>query len=364
MLNPLAEQSAIESEKSSKYQMLRRWSTPTVSNYGINRLYEQSDKRMWFHRCPHCGYEQVLDYDKNIKLLNPDGVDREGRVVLPGTYEFVCQKCGKPLDRWYGGHWEATAPASGRVHGYRISQMDAIWVSADSLKEAEMRAPSKQFFYNYTLGYPYQDKSIAFHDEDVLDHIDHNYKRPLTRNGYKLVATGIDWGAEYHHVVTLGMRPNGEIDLMNLTRVPKSTGVEHIEEDLRAVVQVLRQYEPDIILPDRGYSGNYVDLLAKAFGQEHVFGVVVRSALSNGDPSAHFNESDGTVTIDKLTQNVITMGNVKRGDIHFWEDSNHDQEVIRLINHAKNVIIRTDERENKQTHLLEYDKVILRKGGD
>lgn len=28
MLNPLAEQSAIESEKSSKYQMLRRWSTP------------------------------------------------------------------------------------------------------------------------------------------------------------------------------------------------------------------------------------------------------------------------------------------------------------------------------------------------
>ena len=78
--------------------MLRRWSTPTVANYGINRLYNQSDQRRWFYTCEHCGYEQCLDYEKNIKQVNKDGIDLEGRVVRPGTFQFVCQKCGKPLD--------------------------------------------------------------------------------------------------------------------------------------------------------------------------------------------------------------------------------------------------------------------------
>lgn len=364
MLNPLAEQSGIESQKSSKYKMLRRWSTPTVVGYGINRLYQQSDQRRWFYKCSHCGYDQVLDYNKNIELVNPDGVDVDGRVVQPGTYRFICRKCKRPLDRWYTGHWEVTNPGSGRIHGYNISQMDAVWVTADALKQSEMRADSKQFFYNYTLGYPYEDKGTKFMAEDVTQHIDHNYEKPGSREDYKYVVSGIDWGQNDHHIVTLGMRPNGRIDLMDLTRVPRSTGVEHIEEDLNLVVRVLREYQPDLILPDQGFAGNYDDLLAKYFGMDRVYAVIVRSALSNGDPSAHFNAGDGKVTIDKLTQNVITMTNIKRGDIHFWKRFMHDPEGLRMIKHFQSVVIRTDEKENKQTHMIEHQRVILRKGGD
>lgn len=90
----------------------------------------------------------------------------------------------------------------------------------------------------------------------------------------------------------------------------------------------------------------------------------VRSAKSNGDFNAHFNDSDSTVTLDKLTQNLILMSNIKRGDIHFWHGSAQDPEVRKFITHANNVVIRTDEKENRQTHLIEYDKVILRKGPD
>ena len=42
----------------------------------------------------------------------------------------------------------------------------------------------------------------------------------------------------------------------------------------------------------------------------------------------------------------------------------NDPEGIRMIKHFQNIVIRTDERENKQTHLIEHDRVILRKGGD
>lgn len=363
-LNPMAEQSGIESQKSSKFKMLRRWSTPTVANYGINRLYNQSDQRRWFYKCEHCGHEQTMDYEKNIEQVNKDGIDLDGLVVKPGTFQFVCQKCHRPLDRWYSGHWVVTNPGSGRIHGYNISQMDAVWVTADALKQSEMRAESKQFFYNYTLGFPYEDKGTKFNDEDVTMHIDSNYEKPDSREGYKFVVSGIDWGQHDHHIVTLGTRADGQIDLMDLTRVPRSTGVEHIEEDLNLVVRTLNKYQPDLILADQGFSGNYVDLLAKYFGMDRVYGVIVRSALSNGDPMAHFSNGDGKVTLDKLTQNIIAMSNIKRGDIHFWNGFLRNENGQRFITHFKNVVIRTDEKENKQTHLIEHDRVILRKGPD
>lgn len=217
---------------------------------------------------------------------------------------------------------------------------------------------------NYTLGFPYQDKGMAFQDEDVYLHVDNNFDKPSTRENYKYVVSGIDWGSSFHHIVTLGVRNNGVIELMDLTRVPRSEGVEHIEEDLNLVTRKLNEYQPDLILPDRGFSGNYCDLLAKYFGSDRVYSVIVRSALSNGDPNAHFNDADSTVTLDKLMRNIVTITDIKRGDIHFWKDSIRDPEVKRMITHFKNVVIRTDERENKQTHMIEHDRVILRKGGD
>lgn len=127
--------------------MIRRWSTPTIPDWGVHKLYKESDQRKWVYRCPHCGLVQQLDYEKNIKLVNPDGIDLIGRIVQDGTYEYVCQRCGKPLDRWYGGFWDITAPQAGRAHGYSISQMDAVWLSASNLKQKELQAPNKQFFY-------------------------------------------------------------------------------------------------------------------------------------------------------------------------------------------------------------------------
>lgn len=240
----------------------------------------------------------------------------------------------------------------------------AVWITADKLKEEEMRAPSKQFFYNYSLGMPYEDKGATFRDEDILTHIDSSYNKPDDRSNYKYVSIGVDWGEHVHSIVTLGMRGNGQIDLMDLTQIPRSTGVEHIEEDLNLVMRKINQYQPDIICPDLGFSGNYVQKMMAYYGIQRVYGVVVRSAKTNGDFNAHFNDTDSTVTLDKLTQNVILMGNIKRGDIHFWSGSQNDPEVRKLIIHGKNVVIRTDEKENQQTHLIEYSKVILRKGPD
>lgn len=227
-----------------------------------------------------------------------------------------------------------------------------------------MRSPSKQYFYNYNLGMPYQDNGTTFHEEDVLDHIDPNYEHPDTREGYKYVVSGIDWGQHYHHIVTLGMRPSGRIDLMDIYRVPRSTGVEHIEEDLNLVVRHINKYKPDLILPDSGFSGSYNQKLMAYYGIDRVYGVRVNSALSKGDFTAHFNQNDSSVVIDKLAQNEIMLGNMRRGDINFYKNSQNDPMIRLFMQHWKNVIIRTDDRENNQTHEVEQVQIITRKDGD
>jgi phage terminase large subunit GpA-like protein len=194
-----AEQSAIESMSSSQFHMLRRWSTPTTPNFGIHKLYEQSDQRVYMHKCEHCGYRQQIDYEKNIECIDETGVDLVAKTVKDGTYRFVCQKCGKTLDRWYNGEWVAKFPdrtiGNQGTRGYLVTQLDAVWISADALKRKEIEAKSKQHFYNYVLGYPYQDLALSVVAEDVLNNRRDDLQGPMfDRGNYRFISVGIDWG--------------------------------------------------------------------------------------------------------------------------------------------------------------------------
>ena len=100
------------------------------------------------------------------------------------------------------------------------------------------------------------------------------------------------------------------------------------------------------------------------YGIDRVYAVRVNSALSKGDFTAHFNQNDSSVTIDKLAQNEIMIGNMRRGDIHFYADAQKDPMIRLFIQHWLNVIIRTDDREDQQTHTVKQVQIITRKDGD
>lgn len=165
-----------------------------------------------------------------------------------------------------------------------------------------------------------------------------------------------------HSVVVLGLTNDTEhIRLVNLFQVPRSSGVNNIEHDLNILIAKLRAYQPDKIFADSGFAGNYNDKLHALFG-DTFYSVVVRSARTNNDYNAHYNEVGNTVTIDKLTQNVLTLSAIKRGDFLFYKPV--DNNLKLFMQHWENVAIRTDEVQDPVTHLLTYQKVITRKGGD
>jgi hypothetical protein len=358
-----AEISAMESMSSSQFKIVRRWSTPTVPNFGIHDLYDRSDKRVYMHRCTHCGLRQQMDYEKNIECMDESGVDLIAKTVKEGTFRFVCQKCGKAIDRWYTGEWVAEFPDRTLnnlgTRGYLVTQLDAVWISADMLKRKELEAKSKQHFYNYVLGYPYQDIALAVQDGDILDHRRSDLPEPMfDRGNYRFIAVGIDWG-NHHWITVRGFRDNGYIDLIRAFAVERARGVQNIEADLEAVINNIIPYNPDIICADIGDSGNYVDKLIQHFGVGKVYGVKVNpNPRSTGQIQPVWQETRSMVTIDKLTQNKRHISDMKMGRLGFYQKVDRDLELY--ISHWKNVIVRDEEDEDTN----EIYQIITNRGDD
>lgn len=265
--NPAAVDSARETMSSSKYQILNRWSTPSIPDYGVHRLFAQSDQKWYLHKCDKCNHWNQMDYADydsssvdaggNIKVLNPDGVDILARTVIPESFQYVCKKCGRPLDRFYNGQWVAKYPdrikGGGGVSGFMISQLNAVWISASQIKEKELNSLSKQMFHNYVLGMPYEDQKLSVKESDIFNNLNEHKDFLENREDYRFVALGIDWG-NTHWLSALGMRNNGQIDLIGLHAVTKSgaTDVMNIGADLERIKLYINQLKPDIILADIG----------------------------------------------------------------------------------------------------------------
>lgn len=374
---PAAEQSAINSLASSPYKLTRRWSTPTTVGMGIQNLYDSSDQMEWTFKCTHCNYDNVMKYadynpnnlykSGNLLLVNPDGIDVAARKVENGSYTYVCQKCGKPLDRWYSGRWVPKYPertlTTGGLRGYRISQLDAVWISADALKRSELKSLSKQEFYNYDLGMPYADSNLSITDADVMKistpRIPH---KVINRGDYKYIVVGIDWGVK-HTVVVCGVNAQLHIDIINDFQIDgdKATTGES-GADIKRLRYILAPYQPDIIVADIGDSGNKIHDLMNIYGKDKVFGCRYTSSPTSGLFSAtgqiepKWNLADNTVVVDKLAQHKRAIALIKEQKVNIWAE--RDEDWNRFLTHWKNVSIRNEELPNGDTR-----QVIEKRGG-
>ena len=210
------------------------------------------------------------------------------------------------------------------------------------------------------LGEPYQDLSMAVFDNDVLDNLSDSIVQPAKdRDGYSKIAVGIDWGTHENHIVVMGINSLGETEIIKLIRINVDNNYNNINGDINRTIVELMPYHPDIILADLGFSGTKVDRLIKEFGRGRVYGVKVNPARSKGEIMPTFSDVKNEVTIDKLSNNLFFINQLKSGNIKLWNNPK-DAEVLRFLEHWKNVVIRdVEDEDTKQIY-----KEITRKGAD
>jgi len=166
-------------------------STPSIPDYGIDALYAKSDQRVWMIKCGACGGETCLELEFPGCLRET----RDGRVIR------ACIKCGKEIYPKHG-RWVALYPDRKDLVGWRISQLNSIFVKPKdilgSFNDPESYDLTIRDVYNDKLGMAYIEAENRLTKNDILQCCgrEPNGKAPRT-----VTAMGVDVGNDLHIVI-------------------------------------------------------------------------------------------------------------------------------------------------------------------
>jgi DNA-directed RNA polymerase subunit RPC12/RpoP len=148
-----------------------QFSNPSIPGYGVDEVWQESDQKHWFVKCPHCNYDWYLKF--------PDNIDFEREV-------YICAQCHKDLpdEARRVGRWVNKRTSD--ISGYWISQLMIPWIPASKIIEDSLG--DKQVFHNFTLGLPYISADTSVSRKTITDCLVPG-ANPLTG-----VAIGVDNG--------------------------------------------------------------------------------------------------------------------------------------------------------------------------
>lgn len=157
-------QAAQTSMMNSEIKSVHALSNPSIPNYGIDKLFQQSNQMFWYRQCrsPSCG--ELTCPDKEFPAL----IDRKG---------CHCKKCGDVLG--YRGKWIADDPQTTDLYGpdamqwegYHISDLNAPRVEPWTILEQwrDKSDANQEKVNKFSLGLPYMSRTAALTLMEVYD---------------------------------------------------------------------------------------------------------------------------------------------------------------------------------------------------
>lgn len=189
--------------------MRRRFSTPTISGYGINKDLSISDQMRYLVKCS-CGHENAPDFNKDLfipgfsenygefKLFTKEHLTSEE--INVSEAHLRCQKCHGPLTKALldpsKRRWVATHTGTQRIRGYEIKPFDLPrYNSIPDLIYRFANYADEEDYWNFCQG-------------EVCDSDENQVSKEIMSNQFTLDATtlpsnlcmGVDVGRANCHV--------------------------------------------------------------------------------------------------------------------------------------------------------------------
>lgn len=213
-------------------------SNPTMPDFGIHKIFQQSDQRHLFNKC-ECGEWTcaVLSFPECVKIKGN------------GTGYIGCNKCGKDLIYRTKGEWvPAIRENSDYMWGFQWSQLNSIFNDPAEILNDFLDPPEGNLgdVYRLQLGLPYSSKEEKLRKSDVLACCGRDIM-PTSHSGP--CAMGVDVGKVKH--VVIGTRIDNE--RYEIVRVMRFEGdMKPVLHDLikryniKSDVIDLRPYEDEV----------------------------------------------------------------------------------------------------------------------
>lgn len=180
-------------------------SNPSITGYGIDEEYANSDQRKWFIK-HDCGAHVHPDFFKHvIRQVDNDifvYADKEYDPASGQDCRLICDSCGRPIDRRGQGEWIAQYPGHDH-HGYEISKLFSAKVKLTDLVEryqAGEHDPAAMIrFYNGDLGLAYDAPGARIPLEVLAECLGDYHLGAVPADG--VCVAGCDVGSLFHLVI-------------------------------------------------------------------------------------------------------------------------------------------------------------------
>lgn len=234
----------------------RYLSTPTIDDWGISKLYNESDQRVWMVKCAACNHETCLE------LEFPDCIKEDGK---GGAYR-ACMKCGKKIFP-DNGHWVTRYPGRDMT-GWWTSNLISHFVRPIDILKAYRNPPNGNMseVYNSMLGMPYTDVESRLTPSQVLNLCGSDVASVRDTGP---TAMGVDTGKRFH--VVIGCRPDRKrLKILKVVHVDKINDVHDLAKQFNVKCAVIDKYPETHLVRDFGDREPYkVYLCGYQDGKQH-----------------------------------------------------------------------------------------------
>jgi len=346
-----------QSLSSSRYGLIREFSTPTLPGVGIDKSFSKSSQNFWFVKCTS-GHSQTLNFEDNIQQLRD--LDQTDEYIPPGSYKYKCAHAGcvSEVNRW-DGVWVPKHPDKGHDDaGYNISQLSCVWISADQVMRQLKKYKFMDIFYNYVLGLPYSSNDGLISEDALMRQLDATRTIPMIRRPeYAAVVAGIDWGY-FNWMVVLGKRKDGKVEVAGLYVVQDSPDVLNTAKEF---ARILGGFNPNYIVADLGYGRDRNDYLLKAFPDRLYSCSYTSGTAKDKIFQPVWNEQGHRVSVDRTMHLRNMLEDVKQRKI--WFPGNLEQ-YKTFFKHILNLALIHEEVEDPNSADLQIIEKIGKKGDD
>jgi hypothetical protein len=211
------------SHSSVKEQMFL--GTPTIPDYGVDKMYQQSDQRVWMVRCEHCNRSASLD------LEFPNCLQRQD----DGTVLRVCVHCGKEINPRLG-EWVAQYENRSLV-GWWISQLNSTYIDPTTILNLYEDPPYGDLseVMNSKLGRAYIPAENRLNESDVYSCCGND---PMMTKHEGPTCMGVDVGQNLN--VVIAERPTrNSLRVVRVCRVTSFNDLHDLARDFNVKSAVI-----------------------------------------------------------------------------------------------------------------------------
>ena len=273
-------------------------STPSIPDFGIDRLWQESDQNLWMIKCRHCSSDTCLETEF------PDCIHQE---PAGGRWYRACRKCGReiyPVD----GVW-APSYQNREVEGTWISRLNLAdkYVNLGDIVKRYIDPPlgDKGKVMNGDLGMAYIEAENRLTASDLLSILGRD---PMPGRHPGPTAAGVDLGRDFHVVIfdrptdravrlvkACHMGSNNQRNFTFLHDLIMQYNIKSMVIDMEFEQAKVRQF----IQNENGVNG--CEIYGNIY-QDHYRGIV------NWDSKNHIVREDRTEICDNIHDLVITPG--------------------------------------------------------